>query len=156
MMSASSLEAGADPGTRPAPTTWRLLAPDWAKLDTIWRHAAPFVLWPVGHQPLLAHWMDEAVRRGVGVIELYVADRPAEVRGWLEEAAYWSRGVRLVAIGAEAQAPEDAERIDHLPGWPPPMFPKVAADLSAYWFELQKQWLHQRPLEAVTIDHLHP
>jgi hypothetical protein len=138
------------------PKTWRLVAPDWAELDTVWRNATPFVLWPVGNQPLLAHWMDEAVRRGVDVIELYVADRPAEVRGWLEEAAYWSRRVRVIPIGAEPQAPEDAERADHLPGLKAPPIPNTAAALPAYWFELQKQWLGQRSLEAVTVDQLHP
>ena len=30
--------------------------------------------------------MDEAVRRGVDLVELYVADRPAEIRAWLEKA----------------------------------------------------------------------
>jgi hypothetical protein len=152
-MSATLLEDAVLTATQ---KTWRLLAPDWAELDTIWRNDSPFVLWPVGNQPLLAHWMDEAVRCGVEVMELYVADRPAEVRGWLEEAAYWSRRVRLIPIGTEAQAPHDADRMDHLPGLEAPPLPHTAAALPAYWFELQKQWLGQRSREAVTIDHRHP
>ena len=71
----------------------------------------PFVLWPVGNQPLLAHWMDEAVRRGVEEVEIFVADRPAEVRLWLEGGAYWSRPVKVIPIGREADAPADAERV---------------------------------------------
>jgi hypothetical protein len=152
-MGAPPLEIAAHPATQ---KTWKLLAPDWAALDTVWHHDLPFVLWPVGNQPLLAHWMDEAVRSGVDVIELYVADRPAEVRAWIKEGAYWSRRVLLIPIGAEEQAPDDAVRTDHLPGVSAPRLPVTPAALPGYWFELQKQWLAQRSLEAVTVDHLHP
>ena len=137
------------------PPTWRLLAPDLAALDTVWQNDLPFVLWPVGHQPLLAHWMDEAVRRGVDLVELYVADRPAEIRTWLNEGAYWSRRVRVIPIRSEDQAPEEAERITHLPGLPGPGRPESAAALPAAWFALQKQWLALRPPDAVTVDRLH-
>jgi hypothetical protein len=136
--------------------TWRLLAPDLAALDTVWQNELPFVLWPIGHQPLLAHWMDEAVRRGVELVELYVADRPAEIRAWLDEGAYWSRRVRLIPIRSEDQAPADAARIDHLPGLAASCLPESAAALPGYWFELQKQWLALRSPDAVTVDRLHP
>lgn len=138
------------------PRTWRLLAPDLAALDTVWQNELPFVLWPIGHQPLLAHWMDEAVRRGAELVELYVADRPAEIRAWLDEGAYWSRHVRLIPIRSEDQAPVDAARIDHLPGVDAPSLPDSAAALPKYWLELQKQWLAHRSPDAVTVDHLHP
>jgi len=141
---------------RPAQKTCKLVAPDWAALDTVWRNDLPFVLWPVGNQPLLAHWMDEAVRRDVELVELYVADRPAEVRAWIEDGAYWSRRVRLIPIRNEAQAPEDAERIDHFPGLKAPAIPNSATELPGYWFELQKQWLAQRSPETTTLDDQHP
>jgi len=155
-MSASQLDPAGAGAARASPSTWKLVAPDWSALDTVWHNRSPFVLWAVGHQPLLAHWMDEAVRRGIEVVELYVADRPAEVRAWLNEGAYWSRRVRLVAIAADERAPEDAERIDHLPGLEAPPFPQTPAELPGYWFELQKQWLAHRSPETVTIDHRHP
>jgi hypothetical protein len=146
----------ATPPHHPGKKKWKLVAPDWAALDTVWHQDAPFVLWPVGNQALLAHWMDEAVRRDVEVIELYIADRPAEIRAWLDEGAYWSRRVRLIPIRTEAMAPPDATRTDHLPGQTPPPSPGTAAALPAYWFELQRQWLAQRPKEAVTVDCRHP
>lgn len=146
-------EATAPPAPIPERTIWRLLAPDWAGLDTIWQNDSPFVLWPVGNQPLIAHWMDEAVRRGVDVVELFVADRPAEIRAWLDGGAYWSRRVRLIPISKEEHAPADAARIDHLPGRVAPRFPDSAAALPAYWFELQRQWLAHRSPVGVTIDH---
>jgi hypothetical protein len=139
-----------------AQTTWKLVAPDWAELDTIWQNDLPFVLWPIGNQPLLAHWMDEAVRRGVDLVELYVADRPAEVRAWLDEGAYWSRRVLLIPISDETQAPADAQRTDHLPGISAPPSPSTLSALPTYWFALQEQWLAQRSAETVAVERLHP
>ena len=78
---------------------WRLAAPDWAGLDSIWRNPDPFILWYVGNQTLLCHWMDEAVRNGVEEVEVYVADRPAEVRAWLDEGTFWSRRIKVIPIG---------------------------------------------------------
>jgi len=152
MIGAPQPGATAAPLSETETKTWQLLAPDWAALDTVWHHDSPFVLWPVGNQPLLAHWMDEAVRRGVQLVELYVADRPAEIRAWIENGAYWSRRVQLIPIGTERQAPSGVERIDHLPGLPPPPIPEVERDLPRFWFDLQKQWLAERCAETVTID----
>jgi len=154
-MDAPRLASTANPAAASVQKTWKLLAPDWAGLDTIWQNDLPFVLWPVGHQPLLAHWMDEAVRRGVNLVELYVADRPAEIRAWLDEGAYWSLRVHLIPISAEEQAPEDAARTDHLPGLETMPVPQRPAELPCYWFELQKLWLAQRPAESITLDRQH-
>jgi hypothetical protein len=155
-MNTAMPEAAAKPAAHAALKTWKLLAPDWAALDAIWRNHLPFILWPVGNQPLLAHWMDEAVRRGVDIVELYVADRPAEIRAWLGDGAYWSRQLRVIPISAESEAPKDATRADHLPGLEVLHLPDTATTLPAYWFDLQKQWLARRSKEDVTIDHLDP
>ncbi len=136
-------------------TTWKLLAPDWSALDTVWKNPLPFVLWPVGHQPLIAHWMDEAVRRGVETVELFVADRPAEVRAWLEGGAYWSRRLRVVPIAREADAPVDAECLTGLPGEESDTAPGDGRALLQHWFALQKRWLAQRDDAAVTLDTQH-
>src|ERR1700678_485 len=137
--------------------TWKLVAPDWSPLDTIWRNPLPFVLWSAGNQPLLAHWMDEAVRNAAQEIELYVADRPAEVRAWLQDGAYWSLHIKLIPISAEADAPTDAVRIEWLPGCErQAQIPQTAPGLLRYWFELQKTWIDQHAPAAHTIESKHP
>ena len=133
-----------------------LVAPDWNALDTIWRNPLPFVLWSAGNQPLLAHWMDEAVRNGALEIELYVADRPAEVRAWLQDGAYWSRHVKLIPISAEADAPTNAIRIEWLPGCErTAQIPQNAPELLKYWFALQKAWIDQHSAKMHTIESRH-
>lgn len=138
----------------PVATTWKLVAPDWSGLDTIWHYPLPFVLWPVGNQPLLAHWMDEAVRRGTDNIELYVSDRPAEVRAFLGDGDYWSRQIKIIPVAREEDAPADAERIDRLPGSEVSL-PRTPAELLEHWFDLQKTWLARRSADARVLDTLH-
>ena len=138
--------------------TWKLMAPDWSLLDTIWRHPLPFVLWPGGSQPLLAHWMDEAVRQGIEQVEIFVADRPAEVRQWLEGGAYWSRTVKVTPVAQEADVPgqETVRRVDHLPGDPPlAAGPTDAPARLPHWFEMQKHWLKHRLDEMPSVDARH-
>ena len=149
-----TITAPATGGAKPQ-TIWKLLAPDWSALDTVWRNPAPFVLWPVGHQALLAHWMDEAVRRGVETVELHVADRPAEVRALLEGGAYWSRRLRVIPIAREADAPADALRLSGLPGDPYDAMPADGRELLQHWFALQKRWLARRSEGPVTLDTRH-
>jgi hypothetical protein len=133
--------------------TLTLLAPDLAALDTIWRHPLPFPLWPVGHQPLLAHWMDEAVRTGVDEVVIYATDRPAEIRHLLEGGNYWSKKVTVHSLKGDELAPAEALRADHLPGQPAPAEPpKSAEELLAFWLELQKTWLRTRSAQAVSVD----
>jgi len=133
----------------------RLVAPDFAPLDTIWRNPLPFVLWPIGPQPLLSHWMDEAVRRGFDEVEVYVSDRPTAVRLALEGGVYWSRPVRVIPIARESDAPAGAERLDHFPNGGPESFSGDARQLLEHWFELQKTWLASRSQERVAIDERH-
>jgi hypothetical protein len=133
----------------------RLVAPNFADLDTIWRNPLPFVLWPIGPQPLIAHWMDEAVRRGFDEVEVYVSDRPTAVRLALEGGAYWSRPVRVIPIAGEADAPAGSERVDHFPNAAPETIPGEARQLLEYWFELQKAWLASRCPKEVAIDEQH-
>ncbi len=139
----------------PSPSILRLVAPDFAALDTIWHNPLPFVLWPVGPQPLLAHWMDDAVRRRFDEVEVYVSDRPAAVRLALEGGVYWSRPVRVIPIASEADAPSDAQRADHFPNAATTPFSGDARQLLEYWFDLQKAWLVSRNEAGVAIDELH-
>jgi hypothetical protein len=133
----------------------RLVAPDFAALDTIWRNPLPFVLWPIGPQPLIAHWMDAAVRRGFDEVEVYVADRPAAVRLALEGGVYWSRPVRVIPIASDQDAPADALRADHFPNAASEPFDGDPRQLLEHWFDLQKAWLASRNDEEVAIDEQH-
>jgi len=130
-----------------------LLAPDFAALDTIWRNALPFVLWPVGAQSLLAHWLDEAVRLGVDEVQIHTADRPSEIRHFLEAGNYWSKKISVLPLKDDAAAPSDAIRMDRLPAQPQPAQPCDSPNaLLANWLEMQCFWLANRSAETVSID----
>jgi hypothetical protein len=140
----------------PASGTLWLEAPDYAALDTLACRPEPFVLWPVGPKPLLAHWMDEAVRRNVAEVVIIAPDRPHLVRAALAGGHYWSRAVRVLPQRG-AEAPADCARLDGLPGQP--SLPPVAtpAALLARWLELQHAWLNSRHSGEISIDrHLPP
>ena len=137
--------------------TWQLLAPDWSKLDTIWQNPLPFVLWPIGSQPLLAHWLDEAVRRGFEEVELYVADRATEVKAFLRDTPYWPKKLKVISLRREADAPATAERMDGLPvGELCASLPCEPGELLSYWLELRNAWLAGRSPDEVTLETFHP
>jgi hypothetical protein len=129
--------------------------PDWAECDTVARRADPPVLWPVGAQPLLAHWMDEARRRKVARVRIHCADRPHLVRAWLEGGAYWSCPVEVVASDV-GRYPENAEWTDRLPGKPAPAQPTDGASLVSWWLERNLAWLESREDHARLLDQKHP
>ena len=133
--------------------TLSLLAPDFSALDTIWRNALPFVLWPVGHQSLLAHWMDEAVRTGVDQVTIYASDRPAEIRHHMEGGHYWSKKIAVIPLKNDMEAPHEAIRIDRLPQSPDTeQQVDSPAALLARWLALQEFWLTCRSSHAVSVD----
>ena len=133
--------------------TLSLLAPDFAPLDTIWRNALPFALWPVGSQSLLAHWLDEAVRLGVDEVQIYTADRPSELRHFLDAGNYWSKKISVTALKDDAAAPQDAVRMERLPSQPEPASKcDTPGALLSNWMEMQRFWLTHRSPEAVSID----
>jgi hypothetical protein len=133
--------------------TLTLLAPDYALLDSIWRNALPFVLWPVGSQSLLAHWMDEAVRTGMDQVTIHAADRPSEIRQHIEGGNYWSKKVTVLPLKNDADAPPEAIRMDRLP-----MQQAAALTLDSpvsllkHWQGLQEAWLNNRAADTVSID----
>lgn len=114
--------------------------PDWGSMDTVWRRSLPFVLWKVGEQPLIFHWLDHAVNAGAEKVVFYAADRPAEVRRSMAEATLWPIPweVRPVA-NPEAQAVDAV--VDHLPDFPTPPKPYDGWSLLAYWHSLEQAWL---------------
>ena len=133
--------------------TLSLFAPDFAALDVIWRNTHPFVLWPVGSQSLLAHWMDEAVRLGVDEVQIYTADRPSDLRHFLEEGNYWSKKTGITPLTEGAEPPEGTVRMDRLPGQPAPALEYDSPTaLLANWQEMQRYWLLKRSSESLSID----
>jgi len=133
--------------------TLSLLAPDFSPLDTIWRNSLPFALWPVGHQSLLAHWMDEAVRTGAEQVTIHASDRPAEIRHHIEGGSYWSKKVTVIPLKNDAEAPADAIRIDRLP-WQQKETPVIDSPVAllAWWLDLQNAWLENRSSHSVSVD----
>ncbi len=118
----------------------RLIAPDLKGVDTLWRSHRPFVLWPVGPQPLLGYWMDEMVRRGVSEVKILVADRPAEVRAFIGDGGYWSRKVEVVPCAAEPAPEPGDEVILGLPRGVGATRPAEARELLWHWLRLQEEW----------------
>ena len=133
-------------------TTLELLAPDYGQFDTIWRNPLPFVLWPIGPKSLLAHWMDEAVRRNVAKVIIYAPDRPAEIRKHLEGGHYWSKQVEIVPISEEGSSSKNAVRLDGLPSSAPQEVITNAEGLLQRWLDLQSQWLEARQSHDITVD----
>jgi hypothetical protein len=133
-------------------TPLELLAPDYGRLDAIWQHPLPFALWPVGSKSLLAHWMDEAVRRHAAKVVIYAPDRPAEIRRHLEGGHYWSKEVEIIPISRESASGEKAIRLDGLPGCPMREPIRNPENLLRRWLELQEQWLEARQPREVSID----
>lgn len=119
-----------------------LLLPDWQHLDTVRRAAIPFVLWQVGDQPLLFHWLDYAVDRGHDFVTLVCGDRPAEVRAAMEAAALWPIRWTVVPV-MKAETMESAYTVNRLPetlGGPAARTPKDGWALLDLWFRLRREW----------------
>jgi hypothetical protein len=119
---------------------WHLQAPDWRAKDTIRRSKDPFILWEVGDQPLLAHWFDEAFNRGYTEVVVHVADRPAEVRRFAEQASLWPMEITI-----QSEPRVERERgwiiMNRLP-WEDHIStePSYGWELVDYWAELEKRW----------------
>ena len=130
-----------------------LLAPDFSALDSIWRHPLPFVLWPVGHQGLIDHWMDEAVRQGAQEIRIYATDRPAEIRHHLAVGGYWSRRAQVFALGKESDAPPELIVMNRLPQQEQSTNRiREPQSLLSQWLEMQRFWLTHRDSATASVD----
>lgn len=121
-----------------------LVTPDWQHLDSILESRLPFILWNVGAQPLLHHWLDYAVDEGYSRVRLVVSDRPAEVRRAMEEAKLWPVPWEVVPR-SKTEVPEDTSDnsvyLDHLPGQTPLTNPPTDGwSLLRYWFSLREEW----------------
>jgi len=131
---------------------WNLIAPDFASLDTIWRSPMPFVLWPVCEKPLLSHWLDEAVRRGIPSVRIEAVDRPHLLRAWLDQRDLWSRSVE-VKTGPETTGSYESIVMDRLPGQLIESEIQSPCDLLNHWLELQHEALRRRSTGMVHLDY---
>ena len=133
--------------------TLTLVAPDWQRLDDVLESPLPFVLWTVGAQPLLHHWLDHTVDEGYARVRLLVSDRPAEVRQAMEDAKLWPVPWEVVPTSTTEVPEQDSEDIvylDHLPGHAPPAeAPTDGWSLLRYWFSLRESWF-----ASIDADHM--
>lgn len=123
--------------------TLNIVLPDWQRLDTVLRSPLPFVLWQIGDQPLLYHWLDHAVDQGYEKVTLICSDRPGEVRRAMEEAQLWPIQWHVEPV-AQSDMGANAVVLDRLPEEEPPApLPEDGWSLLRYWFALRKQWFEQ-------------
>jgi hypothetical protein len=135
----------------PVPTgVWKLVAPDYAELDSLWRNRLPFVLWPVCGKPLLTYWLDEAVRLQVESVEIVALDRPHLIRAWLDHRDMWSRSIVVKSQVYADGVP--GHLMDTLPGCAVTATPRDGAALLLHWLDLQKQALALRDQGLIHLD----
>jgi len=127
--------ASADPPT----DTLTLVCPDWRELERSHQLPDPFVLWPVGDQPLLYHWFDYALDHGWKHVRILVADRPHRVREMVKEATLWPISFEVVTVSAVKA--DEGEWLGGLPGRSAPELPGDPWDLLDQWREMDHAWL---------------
>ncbi len=133
-------------------SVFSLVAPDWAELDTARRSPYPFILWPICGKPLLAWWLDEAIRQGAREIEIFASDRPHLIREWLEQGNLWSRPIK---VNSSLPPPSTDGLHDGgtLPGWTESAKDVTdAVSLLKHWMSLQRAVLEKRDRNAVHLD----
>ena len=137
--------------SRPAPPgTLRLVLPDFRPIDTVAQRSEPFALWPIGPRPLLAWWLDEAVRRNVATVQLLVRADVDQIRTFIEKSEYWSRRIEIIEEGFDGSA---AESVTTMPGAAPTQPPQDGPGLLRLWLELHSRWLHlPRDPNSPSID----
>lgn len=121
--------------------TWKVALPDWYGIDTVLKSSDPFVLWPIGDQCLIYHWLDYAVNNDCKKIIFYASDRPAHTREVLKSAHLWPIEWELRSV-ARVDAQDCDVLASHLPGMTfDQALPKDGWSLLEHWFALQKHWL---------------
>ncbi|MGE9293384.1 MAG: hypothetical protein ACQKBW_07210 [Puniceicoccales bacterium] len=119
----------------------RLLCPDWSQIEHELHLREPFVLWPVGDQPLLYHWFDHALDQGYDRVVVVVLDRPNDVRRAVAAATLWPLPIEVSTVSHFDDNP-DGVWVDTMPGQgDPEQQPADGWELLDYWFSLQMQWL---------------
>ncbi len=130
---------------------WSLLAPDWCEVDAVWKNPLPFILWPVCGKPLLAHWLDEALRQEASPVTIYATDRPHLIRAWINRGNYWSNQIQ-VRVGGDRVESNVTYTMDSLPGYE--VFDSVSDGhrLLEHWFALHVHEIQERKPTRFQID----
>ncbi len=110
-------------------------------MDTVRDDPLPFAMWPVGEQALLFHWLDAAVDQGTKRVELWVADRPFEVRQQVADASLWPIQIEVRSVPSVDRAAVD-DSVNRLPKSPAlTKIPEDGWSLIEHWFQLEQEWL---------------
>jgi len=129
----------------------RLVAPDWAALDTVRRDPLPFPLWNVCGAPLLAFWLEEALRSEREGVVIHAVDRPHLIRRWVEQGNYWSLPIEVSGSPPSEEMTVDGW-LDRLPGMEALEPVGDGSAMLRRWLRLQRQALYLRHQQALAID----
>ena len=148
--------------------------PDWSEFDHRIAVGEPFVLWRVGYQSLLHHWLDHAINSEVSFLRIYCPGKPHLVRQAMEEATLWPIDWELIpsssssnkrtvvpVLGLPPEPISDDEAGDTKTHSPNPA--QAAMDdeeplfadeweLLDYWFALERQCFNRLNFEGKTED----
>ncbi|WP_309400711.1 hypothetical protein [Cerasicoccus maritimus] len=134
----------------PATEILTLVCPDWRQQEFQLRLADPFVLWPIGDQPLLYHWFDHALDQGYKHVRILASDRANRVREAVQQATLWPISIEVVTT---SQPDSHAGALMHgLPEQNALLTPKDEWELLGYWIHLDKTWLAASQSKALDIN----
>jgi len=137
--------------------TWQLFLPDWSSYDTLWQSDRPFALWPIGNQPFIAYWMDQAVADEIRSITIYTADRPNQLRDYLKDGAFWSRPVTVLPVLSDDDVPLTAIPVLGLPNTNRLLHAiNTGTGLMRQWLRLNREWLDLIGHYPLKIEVQHP
>ena len=150
--------------------------PDWSEFDHHIADGKPFVLWRVGYQSLLHHWLDHAINSEVGFLRIYCPGKPHLVRQAMEEATLWPIDWELIpssnssnkrtvvpVLGLPPEQPTEESSSDNRTQSPSRVSTKASMDLEEplfadewelldYWFALERQCFNRLNFEGKTED----
>ena len=143
--------------------TLEIEIPDWSAFDHHLGAGTPFILWRVGYQSLLHHWLDHAINAEVSYLRIYCPGKPHLVRQAMEEATLWPIDWELIpgnpkpggrtpvtvlglppAVGESLpdRPDDDSNAVQFRSQW----------DLLEYWFSLERECFSRLRFEGKTED----
>ncbi|WP_309383903.1 hypothetical protein [Cerasicoccus frondis] len=132
------------------PDTLTLVCPDWRQQEFPLRLPDPFVLWPVGDQPLLYHWFDHALDQGFKHVRILAADRPNRVRDAVKQATLWPITIEVTTVSKTSA--QDGELMRGLPNQNALVAPQDEWELLNYWQHMDNTWLASANDEALDVS----
>ncbi|MEO0793794.1 MAG: hypothetical protein AAFX93_01455 [Verrucomicrobiota bacterium] len=130
--------------------TLSLVCPDWFYLEHELKLPDPFVLWPVGDQPLLYHWFDYALDQGYKCVRIFVTDRPDRVREAVNQATLWPIMLEVVTVSQSRE--DDGVVIGGLPDGEALALPENEWDILRHWQKMDSDWLRMTEDESLKVN----